>query len=50
MEEYVAGISDYQVAMAAFRAATERWPKSSVTLRQGTRVLIETALRQPAGP
>ena len=50
MEEYVAGISDYQIAMAAFRAATERWPKSSVTLRQGTRVLIETALRQPAGP
>jgi hypothetical protein len=25
MEEYVAGISDYQVAVAAFRAATERW-------------------------
>jgi hypothetical protein len=43
MEEYVAGVSDYQVAVAAFRAAVERWPKSSVTLRQGTRVLTEAA-------
>jgi hypothetical protein len=41
MEEYVAGISDYQVAMAAFRAAVERWPKASVTLRQGCRVVLE---------
>jgi hypothetical protein len=42
MEGYVAGVSDNQVAMAAFRAAVERWPKSSITLRQGTRVLTET--------
>ena len=41
LEEYVAGIADYQVATAAFKAAVERWPKSSVTLRQGTRVLSE---------
>jgi hypothetical protein len=41
MEEYVAGISDYQVAIAAFDAATARWPKAVVTLRQGTRVLKE---------
>jgi hypothetical protein len=29
MEEYVAGVADYQVARAALGAAVERWPKSS---------------------
>lgn len=50
MEEYVAGVSDYQVAMAAFRAAVERWPKSSITLRQGTRVLTEATPRAATAP
>jgi hypothetical protein len=36
--EHVAGIEDYQVALATFRAACERWPGASITLRQGARV------------
>lgn len=33
MDEYIAGVSDCRVAMAAFEAAGKRWPKSSLTLR-----------------
>lgn len=42
LEEHVAGVCDYQVAIAAFEAAVTRWPNSAVTLRQGTRVLMES--------
>jgi len=49
MDEYVAGVSDFQVAMTAFRAAVARWPKSSITLRHGTRVLTETAPKNNSG-
>jgi hypothetical protein len=42
MEEYVAGVSDYQVAVASYNAAATRWPNSAITLRQGPRVLCET--------
>jgi hypothetical protein len=35
-------VSDYQVAQAAYEAAVTRWPKSAITLRQGTRVLSES--------
>jgi len=35
--EHVAGVEDCQVALAAFRAACERWPGTSITLRQGAR-------------
>jgi hypothetical protein len=41
--EYVAGVEDYQVALAAFRAACERWPGTPITLRQGARELSRTA-------
>jgi hypothetical protein len=34
--EHIAGIEDYQVALATFRAACERWPGA---LRQGARVI-----------
>jgi len=33
--EHLAGIEDYQVALATFRAACERWPNTPITLRQG---------------
>jgi len=36
--EHVAGIEDYQVALATYRAACERWPGTPITLRQGARV------------
>jgi hypothetical protein len=36
--EHVAGIGDYQVALATYRAACERWPGTPITLRQGARV------------
>ena len=49
LEEFVAGVSDYQVATTAYNAAAARWPKSAVTLRQGTRVLSETRLVGPRG-
>src|SRR5260370_27057618 len=32
--EHVAGIEDYQLALATFRAACPRWPGISLTLRQ----------------
>ena len=32
--EHVAGVEDYQVALAAFRAACQRWPGIPITLRQ----------------
>jgi hypothetical protein len=31
----VAGVEDYQVALATYRAAVERWPGGAITLRQG---------------
>jgi hypothetical protein len=41
--EHVAGIEDYQVALATVRATCERWPGAPITLRQGAR-----DRRQPA--
>jgi hypothetical protein len=29
--EHVAGIEDFDVAMAAYRAAIARWPKTTIT-------------------
>jgi hypothetical protein len=37
--EHVAGVEDYQVALATYRAACERWPGTPVTLRHGARVI-----------
>ena len=36
--ERVAGVEDYQVAPATYRAACERWRSTPITLRQGARV------------
>src|SRR5262245_65595344 len=33
--EYVAGVDDFEVAEATYRAAVARWPASRITLRQG---------------
>jgi hypothetical protein len=43
--EHIAGVEDYQVALAAYRAACERWPGTAVTLRQGARVSEDSRRR-----
>ena len=40
--EHVAGVEDYQVALATYRAACERWPGAPITLRQGSRVIEDS--------
>jgi hypothetical protein len=40
--EHVAGIDDFEVAEATYRAAVARWPRARITLRQGARVLYES--------
>jgi hypothetical protein len=40
--EHVAGIEDFEVAEATYRAAVARWPAARITLRQGARVLHDT--------
>src|SRR5262245_53703208 len=40
--EHVAGIDDFEVAVATYRAAVARWPAARITLRQGARVVTKT--------
>jgi len=40
--EHVAGVEDYQVALATYRAAYERWPATPITLRHGARVIEDS--------
>ena len=40
--EHVAGVEDYQLALATFHAACELWPRTHITLRQGARMIEET--------
>jgi hypothetical protein len=40
--EHVAGVEDYQVALATYRAACERWPGTPITLRRGARVIEDS--------
>jgi hypothetical protein len=37
--EHIAGLDDFEVATAAYRAALTRWPNSRVILRQGARIV-----------
>jgi hypothetical protein len=39
--EHIAGIDDFEVAEATYRAAVARWPTAHITLRQGARVVHE---------
>jgi hypothetical protein len=36
--EHVAGVEEFQIAQATYRAAVERWPGGVITVRQGERV------------
>jgi hypothetical protein len=40
--EHVAGVDDFEVAEAAYRAAVARWPAARITLRQGARIVHES--------
>jgi hypothetical protein len=40
--EHIAGVDDYQAALATYRAACERWPGTPVTLRQGACVIEDS--------
>jgi hypothetical protein len=40
--EHIAGIEDFAVARAAYRAALIRWPNAVITLRQGARVVLDS--------
>jgi hypothetical protein len=40
--EHLAGIEDFELAMATYRAACERWPGANITLRAGARVIEDT--------
>jgi len=39
--EHVAGVDDFEVAEAAYRAAVARWPSARITLRQSARVMMK---------
>jgi hypothetical protein len=38
--EHVAGIDDFEVAVATYWAAVARWPRARITLRQGAQPLV----------
>jgi hypothetical protein len=38
--EHVAGVDDFETAVATYRAAVRRWPKAKITLRQGDRPAV----------
>jgi hypothetical protein len=40
--EHLAEIEDFEVAMATYRAACERWPGANITLRAGATVIEDT--------
>jgi hypothetical protein len=40
--EHIAGIDDFEVAVATYRAAVVRWPAARITLRQGARVVMKS--------
>jgi len=40
--EHVAGVEDYQVALATYPAACERWLGAPITVRQGARVIEDS--------
>ena len=39
--EHVAGVDDFETAVATYWAAVRRWPKAKITPRQGARVVVK---------
>jgi hypothetical protein len=48
--EQVAGVDDFETAVATHWAAVRRWPKAKITLRQGARVVHKSWREQEAPP
>jgi len=46
--EQLAGIEDFQLAMATYRAACRRWPGAAITLRQGAKVIEDNRRERTA--
>jgi hypothetical protein len=44
--EHVAGVDDFEVAEATFRAAVTRWPLARITLRRGARIVYEISAQR----
>jgi hypothetical protein len=40
--EHIAGIDDFEVVEATYRAAVARWPGTPISLRQGARVIEDS--------
>jgi hypothetical protein len=39
--EQIAGIEDFEIAVAAYWAAVARWPRARITLRQSARIVLK---------
>src|SRR5215510_2613240 len=50
MVEHLAGVEDFELAMATFRAACERWPGANITLQAGAKVIEDTRQVQTETP
>jgi hypothetical protein len=46
--DHLAGIEDFQLAQATYRAACQRWPGTVITLRQGAKVIEDSRQQQTA--
>jgi hypothetical protein len=44
--EHLAGVEDFELAMAAYKAAVVRWPNAAITLRRGARVIEDSRKRR----
>jgi hypothetical protein len=42
IQEHLAGVEDYILAEAVWREAIARWPKATIILRQGARVVHDS--------
>jgi hypothetical protein len=40
--EHVAGVDDFEMAEATYRAAVARWPEARITVRQRARIVHES--------
>ena len=40
--EHLAGVEDFEVAEAAYRAAVKRWPQAAITLPAGAREIHDS--------
>ena len=40
--DHVAGLEDFELAMATYEAACKRWPGDPIMLRQGARVVEDS--------